>query len=184
MADFIIPLSFFPFHTLPFLTWVAHKRTGQLVLYISLQKIQGIATSAPCISYRSNDFSIFCFCPIKPFCFSYRLFRSLQSFFIHSNYAGTPSCNRPMVSLCSMILSVKRLICFRCPSYFGGQPLALFRKLYSTHLIAKFLTTSFRICCLSIAQIALDNSQLAIRNKRKPKPRSFLRLYLRPFNQL
>ena len=144
--------------------------------------MQGIATAAPCISYRSNDFSIFCFCPIKPFCFSYRLFRSLQSFFIHSNCAGTPSRNRPMVSLCSMILSVKRLICFRCPSTLAVSLLPCSAS--CTHLIVKFLTTSFRICCLSIAQITLDNSQLAIRDKRKPKPRSFLRLYLRPFNQL
>ena len=37
--------------------------------------------TTPHISYRSNDFSIFCFCPFKSFCFSYRLFRSLHSSF-------------------------------------------------------------------------------------------------------
>ena len=43
-------------------------------------KIQGTTTATPHISYRSNDFSIFCFCPFKSFCFSYRLLRSMTSF--------------------------------------------------------------------------------------------------------
>ena len=53
-------------------------------------KIQGIATATPYISYRSNDFSSFHFCPFKSFCFSYRIFRSLQSSFIRSSCARTP----------------------------------------------------------------------------------------------
>jgi len=39
-----------------------------------------MATATPHIFYRSNDFSIFCFCPFKSFCFSYRLLRSMTSF--------------------------------------------------------------------------------------------------------
>ena len=55
-------------------------------------KIQGIATAAtPHIPYRSNDLSIFCFCPFKSFYFSYKLFRSLQSSFMRYNCTRTPS---------------------------------------------------------------------------------------------
>ena len=43
------------------------------------------------IHYRFNNFSIFCFCPFKSFCFSYRLLRSLHSSFIRFNCARTPS---------------------------------------------------------------------------------------------
>lgn len=52
-------------------------------------KIEGIATATPHISYLSNDFSIFCFCSFKSFCFSYRLLRSLRSSFMRSNCALT-----------------------------------------------------------------------------------------------
>ena len=65
-------------------------------------KIQGIATSTPDISYRYNDFSISCFCPFKSFCFSYRLLRSLQSSFMRSNCARTPS--RQSGSACPLLL--------------------------------------------------------------------------------
>lgn len=66
-------------------------------------KIQGIATATPHISYRSNDFSIFCFCPFKSFCFSYRLFRSLQSSFIRSNCVRTPSRQSGSIFLYSRV---------------------------------------------------------------------------------
>ena len=44
-----------------------------------------MAAAMPHTSYRSNDFSIFHFCPFKSFCFSYKLLRSLQSSFMRSN---------------------------------------------------------------------------------------------------
>ena len=78
-------------------------------------KIQGIATATPHISYRSNDFSILYFCPFKSFCFSYRLFRSLQSSFMRSNCALTPSRQSGSIFLYSPVrLRIILLFSFIC----------------------------------------------------------------------
>ena len=78
-------------------------------------KIQGIATATPHISYRSNDFSIFCFCPFRSFCFSYKLLRSLQSFFMRSNCARTPSRQSGSIFLYSPVrLRISLLFVFIC----------------------------------------------------------------------
>ena len=78
-------------------------------------KMQGIATAMPHISYCSNDFSILYFCPFKSFCFSYRLLRSLQSSFMRSNCARTPSRQSGSIFLYSPVrLRIVLLFSFIC----------------------------------------------------------------------
>ena len=74
-----------------------------------------MAAAMPHTSYRSNDFSIFHFCPFKSFCFSYRLLRSLQSSFIRSNCARTPSRQSGSIFLYSPVrLRIVLLFSFIC----------------------------------------------------------------------
>ena len=74
-----------------------------------------MATTTPHISYRSNDFPILYFCPFKSFCFSYRLFRSLQSSFMRSNCARTPSRQSGSIFLYSPVrLRIVLLFSFIC----------------------------------------------------------------------
>ncbi len=112
--------------------------------------------------------------PLNSFCFSYRLLRPLHNSFIRSNCARTPSrqsgsiflyspvrlrivllfsficsafsCNRSMVSLCSITLSVKRLICFFCPST---------------------LAVSFLPCFVSCTHLIIDSQEIFSRNYNK-----------------
>ena len=65
--------------------------------------------------YRSNALSIFCFCPFKSFCFSYKLSRSLQSDFMCSNCVRTPSRQSGSIRLYSpVILRISLLFDFIC----------------------------------------------------------------------
>ena len=86
-----------------------------LLPFIRYYKIWSMATATPRIFYYSNDFSIFHFCPFKSFCFSYRLLCSLQSSFIRSNCALTPSRQSGSIFLYSPVrLRIVLLFSFIC----------------------------------------------------------------------
>ena len=118
--------------------------------------------------YRSNDFSIFCFCPFKSFCFSYRLFRSLHSSFMRSNCARTPSRQEKVSDLERLELHLGKeqvqLIVERSkaleqaeranyPLIFPGQIadciivfLYLLRNTYPVYQILHFLVRFVKVC--------------------------------------
>ena len=55
------------------------------------------------ISYRFNDFSIFCFISFKSFCFSYKALCSLQSSFMRSNCVLTLARQSGCIYLYSLV---------------------------------------------------------------------------------
>ena len=104
------------------------------------------------ISYRSNDFSILYFCPFKSFCFSYRLFRSLQSCFMRSNCARTPSRQSGFIFLYSPVkLRIVLLFSFIC---------------------SEKHTQSIRIIYVSFVIILLSWLTNSIKHRKKDFPRS------------
>ena len=123
-------------------------------------KIQGIATAAtPHIPYRSNDFSIFCFCPFKSFCFSYKLFRSLQSSFMRYNCTRTPSRQSGSIFLYSPVRLRIVLLFSHLPAPCHRIFFIIFFLLTRPAIVINpFCSSSSFICCTNLEANGLEAS--------------------------